>query len=151
MGNKTGILQRCGAAVAFLALLAPTTTRPATLPESPSVGGVACLSDAQRTELLHREMLEFMNVGKELGRHRGAVHDAQRARDEASAALGACRDVTKPSGASACEEERERLERSQAQLQRAQAGQEKARAEFLVLASSRIQAVRSEYPACDSR
>jgi hypothetical protein len=136
--------------VAVLALLAPTTTRAATLPESPSVGNIACLSDTQRTELLHREMVEFLAAGKELTRNMGEVRMARSSHEAAAAALKGCEGSVAPSPAPPCVEERERLARAQDELQRIQAHQEKARAEFAAHASARIQAVRSEYPSCDS-
>jgi len=149
--NKTGILQRCGVAVAILTVFAPTTTLPASLPESPVFGNIACLSDTQRTELLHREMVEFLAAGKELTRDLGEMRAARSAHEAAAAALKGCEASATPGGASPCAAERERLARAHADLERVQARQEKAKAEFPALASARIQAVRSEYPACESR
>jgi hypothetical protein len=137
--------------VAVLALLAPTTTRPASLPESPIFGNIACLSDTQRTELLHREMVEFLQAGKELTRDMGEIRSAHTADEAAAAALKGCEASKTPSVAPPCNAERERVARAQAELQRVQARQEKAKAEFPALASARIQAVRAEYPSCESR
>ncbi len=137
--------------MAILALLAPTTSRPASLPESPFFGNIACLSDTQRTELLHREMVEFLAAGKELTRDLGEIRAARSAHEVAAAALKGCEASTAPGGGLSCDAERERLARAQAELERVQARQEKAKAEFPALASARIQAVRSEYPACESR
>jgi hypothetical protein len=151
MGIETRILRRCGLAVAALALLAPTTSRPATQAESPFLGNVACLSDEQRTELVHREMGEFLVVGKELMQRRGQISTATAAREAAATALTGCEGAAGPLQGTQCDAERERLARAEAQLQRAREEQEKAKAEFPVLAASRIQAVRAEYPACESR
>ncbi len=137
--------------MALLAAFAPTTTRPASLPESPFFGNIACLSDTQRNELLHREMVEFLAADKELTRDLGEIRAARSAHEAAAAALKGCEATTEAAGASPCAAERERLARAHAELERIQARQEKAKAEFPALASARIQAVRSEYPACESR
>ena len=152
MGIETGIVQRCGVAVAALALLAPTTTGAAAQAENPLVGNIACLSDGQRTELVRREMVEFLGAGKELIRNKREARDALSARDAAAAALEGCEQASRTGpNASRCDEERERLAGAIDEAKRAQAGQERAKAEFPAVASARIQAVRAEYPSCDSR
>ena len=151
MGIDTRILPRCGLAVALAALLAPTTIPAATQAENPLVGTLACLSDEQRTELVHREMLEFLGAGKELLRSKHEASEALSARDGAAAALKACEHASGPRKGPSCDAERDRLARTSAELQRSQARREKAMADFNGVASSRIQVVRAEYPSCDSR
>lgn len=151
MGNKSGIVQRCGVAVAALALLSPTTSRPATQAESPVAGSLVCLSNEQRTELLHREMLEFKQVGYELVQSKRDVRNAVTAHDGALAALKACEAAGGPVPASPCTAEHEKLDRTNAELRRAVEHRDKTNTDFPVLAASRISAIRTEYPACDSR
>lgn len=151
MGIVRRILQRCGGAVAALAFLAPSTTGAATQAETPLVGDIACLSDTQRTELVRREMAEFMRVGNELVRSRQQVRNAVAAQESAVAALRACEGSVGASQAAPCDGEHGRIQRANSDLQRAVAHRDQAKADFPVLAASRIQAVRAEYPSCDSR
>jgi hypothetical protein len=151
MGMETGILQRCGLAVAVLALLAPTTIPAASQVGNPFLGNVACLSDEQRTELVHREMIEFMVVGKEYLQSKRLARDALAGRDEAAAGLKGCQQAAGPLPGAPCEAQRDQLARAENELEQANARQEIARTEMPAVAAARIQAVRAEYPACDSR
>lgn len=150
MGLVTGIVQRCGVAVAALALLGPTTTTAFSPAESPFVGGVACLSDEQRSELVRREMGEMLRTGIDLSEKRRLHDQALSAQAQAASALERCQRAPDPFPPG-CDAERTRLASADAEVERTLARREKAKDDFPVLAAARVQAIRAEYPACDSR
>jgi RNase H-fold protein (predicted Holliday junction resolvase) len=152
MGIETRIIRRCGVAVAALAVALPTTIRAATHGENPMVGGVACLSEEQRAELVRREMHEFLGAGAEMIQERRERGRALSAKRDAAAALTKCEEASANApGAPECEDERRRMASANEELSRVAERQEKAQSEFPMMAARRILAIRAEYPACDSR
>jgi len=152
MGFVVRIVQRCGAAVAALLVVLPTTTGAAPQPPSVFGGNVACLSDEQRSELMKREMTEFAGAQIDLIQARVQNSQALSLQAQARAALRKCEQFPPEGSAGAnCNAERHRAVSTDAEVVRTSAEVERSKAELPAKATARIDMVRAEYPACDSR